>query len=250
MATSKNIRRSNLLILLEEFQSQAALARALEVEPAYVSALLTGAPKGRDIGDKTARKIEAKFNKPEGWMDQVNAPPIGKRPSLRHVHATGGESSSLDSVAILERLADVPLVSIPRLEIRASMGGGELRPGQDAIVGAMELSAEWVRRNLPDITSIANLRVITGYGDSMEPTFRDGDILIVDTGVREVRVDTIYVFALEGDLYVKTLQRLPSVGVRVISDNKKYDAFMLAEGSRTDVEVIGRVVWAWNGRKL
>jgi plasmid maintenance system antidote protein VapI len=47
--------------LLNQHATQAALARVLEVEPAYVSALLTGPPKGRDIGDKTARKIESRF---------------------------------------------------------------------------------------------------------------------------------------------------------------------------------------------
>jgi phage repressor protein C with HTH and peptisase S24 domain len=84
----------------------------------------------------------------------------------------------------------------------------------------------------------------------MEPTFRDGDILIVDTGVREVRIDTIYVFALDDELYVKTLQRVPGVGLRVISDNKKYETYLLEEETWRTLDVLGRVVWTWNGRKL
>jgi phage repressor protein C with HTH and peptisase S24 domain len=254
MATIKDIRRRNLLSLLDEHASQAAIARVLEVEPAYVSALLTGPPKGRDIGDKTARKIEARFEKPEGWMDQPNytVNSLPKKSSLRYSAREGApaRSASLEAVAILDDLRPVDVITVSRLEIRASMGAGELRPGHDAVAGTMQLSAEWIRRHLPDVTSPKNLRIITGYGDSMEPTFRDGDILIVDTGVREVRIDTIYVFALDDELYVKTLQRVPGVGLRVISDNKKYETYLLEEETWRTLDVLGRVVWTWNGRKL
>lgn len=71
MATVKEIRRENLAELLREFAlNQAEMARRLEVEPAYVSALVTG---DRNIGDRTARKIEGKFNKHLGWMDVPRA---------------------------------------------------------------------------------------------------------------------------------------------------------------------------------
>jgi phage repressor protein C with HTH and peptisase S24 domain len=136
-------------------------------------------------------------------------------------------------VAILDDLQPVDVITVPRLEIRASMGAGALRPGHDAVAGTMQLSTEWIRRNLPDITSPKNLRVITGYGDSMETTFRDGDILVVDAGVREVRVDAIYVFSLDDELYVKTMQRVPGIGLRVISDNKKYEPYLLQEKTGT-----------------
>lgn len=254
MPTIKDIRRTNLLVLLNEHGTQAALARMLEVEPAYVSALLTGPPKGRDIGDKTARKVEARFGKPEGWMDQQNyaVNSLPKSPSLRYVAREGApaRSASLEAVAILDDLQPVDVITIPRLEIRASMGVGELRPGHDAVAGTMQLSTEWIRRHLPDISSPKNLRIITGRGDSMESTFRDGDILVIDAGVHDVRVDAIYVFSLHDELYVKTLQRVPGSGLRVISDNKKYEPYLLQEHNGQSLEVLGRVVWVWNGRKM
>jgi phage repressor protein C with HTH and peptisase S24 domain len=250
MTTNKEIRRSNLLVVLEEFPSQAALARVLEVEPAYVSALLAGPPSGRDIGDRTARKIEAKLNKPAGWMDQLQKTVVQERQVSFRYRGQAGSSSRFEGVALVESLQDVPQVAVPRLEVRASMGAGELRHGIDAVVGKMELNVEWVRRHLPDVTATSNLRVITGIGDSMEPTFRDGDILLVDVGVHEVRIDAAYVFAIGDELFIKTLQRVPGSGLRVISDNKKYEPYVLNAETKEPVEIVGRVRWVWNGRKM
>lgn len=65
MATIRDIRKARLTEILAQL-SISDVARKLNVERAYVSALKTGA---RNIGNKTARKIEAAFELPEGWMD-------------------------------------------------------------------------------------------------------------------------------------------------------------------------------------
>ncbi len=59
------------------------------------------------------------------------------------------------------------------------------------------------------MTSIAmpnNLRLLTGKGDSMSPTFNDKDILFVDVGVTAITIDAVYVFSLQGELYIKRFQ--------------------------------------------
>jgi phage repressor protein C with HTH and peptisase S24 domain len=138
--------------------------------------------------------------------------------------------------------------SIPLLEIGGSMGRGRVQPEFETIVGRLEVNRAWVQANLPQISGPANLRVITGYGDSMEGTFNDGDVLFVDTGVKEVRVDAVYVFALNEDLYIKRLQRRPDGSVTIISDNKKYEPYVVTQ--REQFSIMGRVVWAWNGKRL
>lgn len=142
------------------------------------------------------------------------------------------------------------VVVIPVLDARASMGNGEPLREHDAVVGRLEVGADWVRTALPFITATRNLRVITGYGDSMADTYQDGDILLVDTGVREVKVDAIYTLTMGGELFIKRVQRRPDGSLTIISDNRKYDSFTVQNGERADLEVLGRVVWAWNGRRL
>jgi phage repressor protein C with HTH and peptisase S24 domain len=180
------------------------------------------------------------------------SPTLPKRASLR-IARTGTEtrSSSLDVEQLMGTyLPTEEPVEVPRLEVAASMGAGISRPGHDAIAGMMQLSAEWIRRNLPDITAPKNLRVITGYGNSMETAFFDGDPLLVDIGVREVRVDAVYVFAMDDELFIKTLQRIPGIGLKVISNNKTYEPYVIEEAAKVQLEVLGRIRWVWNGRKL
>jgi phage repressor protein C with HTH and peptisase S24 domain len=188
----------------------------------------------------------------ELFESSAQGDPIAKRASLR-IARTAGEhrSSSMDTGQLLASyLPNEEHIEVARLEVAASMGHGLARPGHDAIAGMMQLSAEWVRRNLPDITSPKNLRVITGYGNSMETTFFDGDPLLVDVGVREVRVDAVFVFAMDDELFIKTLQRIPGVGLKVISNNKTYEPYVVEESSKMQLEVLGRIRWVWNGRKL
>jgi SOS-response transcriptional repressor LexA len=65
--TTAQVRRENLGRVVAERGSQAALAALLEVTPGYLNQLMLGR---RNIGEKTARKIEAATGKPGGWMDQ------------------------------------------------------------------------------------------------------------------------------------------------------------------------------------
>jgi hypothetical protein len=58
-------RRARLRLLVKEFSTQTALAKQLDVEQNYISRLL----KNGHFGEKTARKIETKANKPQGWLD-------------------------------------------------------------------------------------------------------------------------------------------------------------------------------------
>lgn len=79
---NKQIRRQNLLILVAEFKTIAALADHTLIAAAYLSQLLNQAPSAnktpRGMGSKTARKIEKKCGKPNGWMDTIHSDDGGK----------------------------------------------------------------------------------------------------------------------------------------------------------------------------
>ena len=136
---------------------------------------------------------------------------------------------------------------VPHLEVSGSMGDGSFVADHVDVVKQIGVNVDQLRRQC-SFTSPANLNFITGYGNSMEPTFSDGDVLLVDVGIREVNIDGVYVLHLNGKLYIKTLQRRPDGSVLMISDNKKYEPYPIRESDQ--IEVNGRVVLAWNARRL
>ena len=67
----KTIRRDNFQLLMEhecgpKRGRNIVMAAKLDVEPSYISLIKNGR---REIGDKTARKLEEAFGKKFGWMD-------------------------------------------------------------------------------------------------------------------------------------------------------------------------------------
>lgn len=142
-------------------------------------------------------------------------------------------------------------VEIQVIDAVGSMGLGRPQPEHESVVDVIRLSKMWVAANLKGISRPENLSALSAYGDSMSPTFADGDILLVDRGVTEIRVDAVYVLSLNTELYIKRVQRRITDGAIIIkSDNKLYDPVVVTNGERENVQVLGRVVWAWNGHRL
>ena len=160
-------------------------------------------------------------------------------------------STDVDLVAINRDGQVTAVLEVKVFDARASMGLGVPRPETDTVVDHMRLTQQWVKTHLPSISSPDNLAVLSAYGDSMSPTFADGDILMVDRGITEIRLDAVYVLSLRGELYIKRIQRRITDGAVIIkSDNPLYDPVVVENGERDGLEVLGRVVWAWNGRKM
>ncbi|AVA32993.1 hypothetical protein C3Z06_04725 [Cupriavidus metallidurans] len=141
-------------------------------------------------------------------------------------------------------------VSVPIFDARVSMGDGFPIPDYDNVIERIQVTHTWIRDTLPSISSPRNLALLPAFGDSMEGTFSDGDMLWVDRGVNEVKIDAVYVLALRDELYVKRLQRRPDGSVLMISDNKAYEPYLIENGEREKFQVLGRVVFAWRGKRL
>ena len=77
----------------------------------------------------------------------------------------------------------------------------------------------------------------------MPGAFNSGDPLIVDTGVQAVEYDAVYFFKIGNESSIKALQHIPGEGIRVISENKKYESWTITE--EMDFQVFGRVLKVW-----
>ncbi len=219
--------------------SQKDFANQHGLDASYLSQLLNG---HRKLGEKAAATLEEKINLPPGSL--VNPELLsGSDPAQIIVPAPPIESRKV--------MQSLGFITIPHLDVAASMGSGNVPPeSQIEVIKDITVHLDWLKTQGLAFSRIENLAIITGDGDSMDGTFRDGDSLLVDRGITEIRTDAVYVFTLDGDLYIKRLQRMTGGALRMISDNPVYPAIVIEGANLAKVHIQARVLLVWNARKL
>lgn len=198
------------------------------------------------FGGNQTRMAEACGVKPQSVQQWLAGGGVRRKNMLR-ITEWARELSEGNTISDARAVPGEKFINIPRLDVSASAGMGRESPGEDAIVEMMRVSAAWLAANVA--TAHNHLKIITASGDSMEPTFRDGDLLLVDTDVQTVSTDAIFVFTLDNELYVKRIQRMPDGFVLIISDNGAlYERFQINTQNKSFI-VHGRVVFSWNGKR-
>ena len=196
---------------------------------AFVGQMLRGE---RPITEKTVMAVHA-LSGYSGWFNE--------RPEDLASHPTADLTPS--------PAPGQPVVNVPLLANAGSMGAGAEMQHEDILVGQIALSEQWVARRLQP-TNLNALRFIHAYGDSMSPTFEDGDILLVDTGMRDPKaIDGVYVMAANDRVYIKRVRQRMDGAVEISSDNATVKTVDVLNGDHR-IDILGRVIWAWNGRKL
>lgn len=235
------IRRDNLRQLEDELGGPSAAAKQLEMSVAQFANLRDGAKdsktgKPRGMRKETARRIEQAGSKPVGWLDQDHT--ISSSTEVVVVHAVSPTPQPGE-----------PAIHIPLLANAGSMGPGTDIEHDDVMVGSLAISPDWLDKRIRP-TSFDALRFIHAYGDSMSPTFEDGDVLLVDTGRRDPSgADGVYVLATSKRLFIKRVTERFNGGHDVTSDNANVKLVQELNGNH-EINVLGRVVWVWHGRKL
>ncbi|OOF64779.1 XRE family transcriptional regulator [Rodentibacter pneumotropicus] len=80
--------------------------------------------------------------------------------------------------------------------------------------------------------------------DSMMPTIMPDDLVFIDTKINEYVGDGVYAFNLNGELYIKRLQRLPTGIFRALSDNPLYPPFDITDELFDTAVIIGKFIRA------
>lgn len=130
---------------------------------------------------------------------------------------------------------------VRRVDVSVSAGRGALvfeEPSKSALT--------FRRSFLHEVGVTPNKAVIvTVKGHSMDPTLRDGAVLLVSTASTTVSNGQIYAFRHDGELFVKRLHRTPDGGLVCISDNPDRQQFpdIKIAAYDTDFEIIGRALW-------
>lgn len=142
-------------------------------------------------------------------------------------------------------------VIVPVLSNCGSMGPGSVLLESDVIVGDLALSPHWINQQIRP-QNPQELRFIHAYGDSMAPTFTDGDVLLVDTGLSARDPGSregVYVLRANDRNFIKRVTPTFDGKLQVTSDNPSAKTVQTLNGDH-QVDVVGRVVWAWNGKRL
>lgn len=132
-------------------------------------------------------------------------------------------------------------VVVPRYEARAGAGRGVVNPS-DRIVEQMVVSEEYIRRRLRRRPE--DMTLVEALGDSMSPTIQDGDVMMVDISVTELRASAVYILLRDHEeLAVKRLHRMTDGRILVISDNDRYPREEITPSDRSPIQIVGQVVW-------
>ena len=223
---------------------KARIAHVCKVAPASVSNWFGNPEKVTTISRENAEKLIATFELQvsPAWLAEGKLPKQAPVPLPAQAPAQF-VASLTPSPAPWENAIQVPL-----LANAGSMGQGTDVQHDDVIMGTIALSPEWIIKRVRPTTPQA-LRFIHAYGDSMAPTFEDGDVLLVDTGARDPAIDGVYVLEAHRRIFIKRVRQRMDGNFEVSSDNPNVKTVDVLNGDHA-VDVLGRVVWAWNGKKM
>ena len=209
--------------------------------------------KTRGISSIGYRKAAPIIGCRAAWLEFATGQ-MADATSTQTASFTGQSSPDNKRVKTMRNLAHVVQLperdqaTIPQFEAGGSMGHGMVLPDQPGIIHNWNVSREWLEKNARSHTGVDNLRIVTGFGPSMQPLFNPGDPLLVDAGVKSVIADGVYFFRVGEEGFIKQLQKIPTTrGVKYVakSKNPDYDPFEITEGM--DFEVLARVIRVWCG---
>lgn len=271
------IRKANLLSLIGT-QRKSVCADRWGMSPAHLSQILsTKTPK--NLGDDVARRIEALQGLPHGWLDTIQVAPKSngnaEQPgspvvksaadmvrSMLEKHgrglpedarrrvlaaADGAEHGGAAEVDYYRPGVVGDEVWIAHYDVRAAMGGGQIPHDYPEMLQDVRVSPQHLREMGVDFVEHYNLKVVTGWGQSMAPTIKHRDPLLVDISIREFVGDGIYMFSWDSHLYIKRLQWMGEDRLKMISDNPHHPPETIRA---EDTYIQARVLLVWNSHLL
>lgn len=170
----EEIRRQNLIWLIEQdYQGvDANLARALGIQASQISRIFSSnSAHRRNIGRNLAQKIERITGKPDGWMDLVHEFVDYEAGTQRTRHAPAEKRPPL---LPRSNVATVPPIKrvVPLIGWNEAGRWPEIKDGQQAL-----------EKYLCPVECSEHTYVLRVTGISMEPRFRDGELIFIDPAV-------------------------------------------------------------------
>ena len=159
-----------------------------------------------------------------------------------------GEETASYQVTSIDSPRGEGLVRVPVLAAEASCGCGFENDDQaDAIVGAIDFEPAFLH-SLPGLTATGKLHIVHATGDSMEPTIPARSICLIDGNQSSIRGDGIYCLVVDGEAFIKRIQKNIDRTLTLISDNPHYPPQRISRDALSSIVIQGRVVYVLKGQ--
>lgn len=228
METPETIRQKiDDLIKNTDGVDYASLSVLLGKNPAYIHQYITrGSPKVLSDGHRKIIATRLGVSETELMTDEQ------KVQEQKIAIISKNTSASADSV------------SIEVIDVRACCGNG-VENFAENVIGFWNLPVlEFQKITFANPETVKMLRV---FGDSMEPTLKSDDWVLVDISQNFVDSDGLFLIRMSSGLAVKRIQNTISQNVLIKSDNPRYDNIT---ASVADVLIIGKVIYTLKAEKV
>ncbi|MCG8998137.1 S24 family peptidase [Laribacter hongkongensis] len=229
----------NLQSLVAEKKTIAAVSKAANTSPSYISQILTRAPsrtgKPRDVGSELARKLEDGCGKPTGWMDALHD---DERIDHEVTSATAPDGSSIAVYENPDDLDSDSYVWIDRYDVQLSAGCCNLQ----WVINRKDPISFRVRWLQTKHLNPKNCKALYVRGRSMEPKLEDWDTVLIDTSQTEIIDGEIYAICLQDEFFIKTVERIAG-GVKLKSENPDFESIEVRGNELGALRIIGKKVW-------
>ncbi len=181
-----------------------------------------------------------------------------------------GSIPALDRVAAMAKALDLEIYLGPRRDVapiehvnldgtdfasipfhEASLSAGNGAENGDAnFIDYLAFRRDWLRRIGVSPAKACLARV---HGDSMVPTLRSGDMVLIDMASTETKLrkargrkPSIFAFVEGGEARIKRIERPDQHALLLLSDNPEYLPELRTgpEIERMQTSIIGKVVWS------
>ncbi len=252
--------------------TQASLAEAADISAAAVAMYLNGtnplnakfaAVLSRQLGvpvEKFSLRLAKEINGLRGTAETDADPGNTAADIVRNMLARQGKGLTEDARRRLLAAAESPdtgqlevdyyrpgavgdEVWIAHYDVRAAMGGGQIPHDYPEMLQDVRVSPQHLREMGVEFKEHFHLKIVTGWGQSMAPTIKHRDPLLVDISIREFAGDGIYMFSWEGHLYIKRLQWMGGEQISMLSDNPRHPPQTIRA---EDTFIQARVLLVWN----
>jgi len=215
--------QDRLLKLLEDKRlSQDDLASMINASQAAISKIVLGETKRSRLLPKIAEALEVT----EQWLlfGDAGEPNAGTHKSEIHVWDE-------------KTLMPDDMVAVPFFNgMSLSAGNGALNSDIPHSGASLWFAKSFIKRKgtLPE-----KVFCITVKGDSMEPRFDEGGVVMIDTMPQAIIDGKPYAITYQGQDYIKYIRRLPNNQYLITSENEIYEPF---KADIEQVTIIGRVI--------
>lgn len=210
-------------LMAEKNMTQAELSKKINWASSRISELLTDK---RDIPVDKIKPIASLFNINTNELLDYNA---GERKQIPNLSNTFNPQN----------------ISIDILDATACCGMG-IENFMENVIGQWNIPLlEY--RTISTTSAPDNVKMIRVKGDSMAPTIKDGDWVLVDTSFRAPDSDGIYLLKISTGLAIKRLQGSVGNNITIISDNPKYPPVTASSG---EILICGKIIYTLSAEKI